>query len=914
MSEQKRKHMLPVIPYPHKTNKDHAAVIFVSRYALLVTCLLITVAAFGQGMNSVRPAPVKFIVTDTLSKNNGTDTLSRNSFAEGDYDAAPITLVVEGIGSIEIQAYMYKDQVFLPVQDVFNFLLIKNTAAADYQSISGFFIEPKAIYRIDKRNNKISYSEKIFTLNSEDLVMIGNTIFLRSDYYGQIFGLNCRFDMYNLSVSITTKIQLPAMRDKQLDMMHRNLKTLTGEQKADTSIGRHFTFFNIGAADWSIQLAQATHEKPLNWFNLGIGAVLAGGELNLSLNYRNNEPLSLKQQFYKWRYVNNSFAALRQVTVGKLIVPATATLYGPVIGAQFTNTPTAYRRSFGNYIISNKTEPGWMVELYINDVLINFTTADGSGFYMFDVPMVYGNSAVKLKFYGPWGEAHTSEKLLSIPFNFVPLHQFEYTVTAGVVEDRFNSKFGRANFNYGLSRRITVGGGIEYLSGSTRGKTMPYVHAAWRAGERLLVSGEYAYGVRSKWLLNYRLRNNLQFDLSYTRYNKTQTQVLINYLDEKRLMVSLPLRHKKLTGFTRLTVSQYTFAAGSYKNSNMGKAYTTAEWLVALVKPGVGVNLTTYAVFNDSRSPLVYSNVSLNFRLPAGIRFTPQVQYEYRQHKISSVKAEAEKNIFNRCYLNLAYERVNIIKPVHAVTLSFRYDLNFAQTYFSVRKSSTGTAATQSARGSILFDAKTNYAAANNQNNVGRGGIVIVPYLDLNVNGRKDAGEPKATGLNLRINGGQVLYNKKDTIIRITSLEAYMNYFIEFDISGMSNIAWQLKKQTMQVTVQPNEFKLIEVPVVVYAEVSGNVYLNGPAGKKGQGRMIVHIYNSNGVLAGRTVTEPDGYFSFMGLAPGNYIAQIDPLQLEKLQLVSTATSFTVNYNPDGDYITGINFTLFPVKK
>jgi len=108
------------------------------------------------------------------------------------------------------------------------------------------------------------------------------------------------------------------------------------------------------------------------------------------------------------------------------------------------------------------------------------------------------------------------------------------------------------------------------------------------------------------------------------------------------MVLSLPLRRKKLTGFTRLTVSQYTFAGGSYKSSNIGKAYTTAEWLVALVKPGVGVNLTTYAVFNDSRSPLVYSNVSFNFRLPAGIRFTPQVQYEYRQHKISNKRQKTD--------------------------------------------------------------------------------------------------------------------------------------------------------------------------------------------------------------------------------------------------------------------------------
>ena len=89
---------------------------------------------------------------------------------------------------------------------------------------------------------------------------------------------------------------------------------------------------------------------------------------------------------------------LRQVMAGKIATRATSSIYNPVVGVQFTNTPTTFRRSFGSYTLSDKTEPGWIVELYVNNVLVDYVKADASGFFTFEVPLVYGNSLVMLKY------------------------------------------------------------------------------------------------------------------------------------------------------------------------------------------------------------------------------------------------------------------------------------------------------------------------------------------------------------------------------------------------------------------------------------------------------------------------------------------------------------------------------------
>jgi len=863
-----------------------------------------TLGGYSQPSYSDSEEAMQYDPADTISVYNGPDD---------DYEEILITLNVQRIGSLEIPAIVHGQEVYLSIKELFDFLKIRNVPSGEFDSIAGFFINSKANYLIDKTNNKIFYQDRVITLKTSDLIHTTTALYMKAHYFGQVFGLECIFDFRSLSITLNSKTELPAIREMQLELMRRNMSQLRSERKADTIVRRNFSLFHLGMADWSATSTQESKGRTNTRANLGIGAIIAGGEANLSLNYNSDERLNIGQQFYQWRYVDNDHSALRQVTAGKIFAHSTSSIYAPVIGVQFTNTPTTYRRSFGTYTLSNTTEPGWMVELYVNNILVNYTKADASGFYTFEVPMVYGNSVVKLRFYGPWGEERSSEKFISIPFNFIPLHEFEYALTGGIVADEQKSKYSRLNFNYGLSRRMTVGGGVEYLSSVLSGKFMPFINASVRLSPRLLISAEHAYAVRSKIVFSYRLPSNLQVDMNYTRYDKDQTAVKFNYLEEKKIAISMPLTGKKFTAFTRFTLNQFTLLNNQLIDPKTTRKYTSAEFLLSAVISGISSNLTTYAILSNPGNPLVYSNLSMTFRLPAGIRFTPQAQFEYRQKNFSMIKAEVEKNLFNRGFLNISYEKAVANNNVSLITIGLRYNFSFAQTFFSASRSNKTVVTTQSARGSLMYDGKTKYLGLNNQNSVGRGGVIVAPYLDLNCNGRRDTGEPKAFGLNLRINGGRVERNR-DTTIRITALEAYTSYLIELDKNNFDNVAWQIKKQTMSVTIESNNFKLIEIAVAVVGEASGTVFINDTNGKKGIGRVFVNFYNSDAVLVGRTLTEDDGYFSFTELAPGKYTAKIDSIQLQKLHMVSSPELlFSIRSNKDGDVIDGLQFFLQPAQ-
>ncbi|MRR19481.1 hypothetical protein EG827_04745 [bacterium] len=817
------------------------------------------------------------------------------------YDEISVYVRLPYIGVGEIDALIRDEEVYLPVTGLFDFLKIKNIPSDDLELITGFFINPEATYTVDRPGNRIIYEGRTWELGEGDLVRSETNLYLKAPWYGRIFGLECRFGFRDLTVNIETKQELPGVREMKLEEMRANMTRLRGEVQVDTTVGRSYPGFRFGMADWSVYATEQEGGSSQARLNLSLGSVIAGGEANVSLNYVTGDQFSEKQQYYLWRHVDNDRTLLRQFMAGKITSHATASIYDPVVGIQLTNTPTTFRRSFGTYTLTDRTEPGWTVELYVNNVLVDYVKADASGFFTFEVPLVYGNTMVKLKFYGPWGEERTREQSLSIPYNFIPQGDLEYMVSAGVVEDSLWSRFSRASVNYGATRFLTVGAGAEYLSSVSSDPFMPFVSASVRLPGNVLVSGEYTYGVRARGTLAYRLPSNIQLDLDYIRYDKDQKAISYNYLEERRASLSIPVSIKKFAAYSRLSYYQIVLPATNY---------STAEWLIAGSVLGVNTNLTTYGVFAGESDPGVYSTLSLGIRLPREILIMPQAQYSYTDGGFMTAKVGFEKRIFQKGYVNLSFEQ-NFMHDITMGEIGMRYDFSFAQAGASARQTNGDATFVQYARGSLISDRPTRWLKGDNRTNVGRGGISIIAFMDLNANGRRDAGEPRAPGLIVRSSSGRLERNEKDTTIHITGLEPYVKYFIEIDENSFDNISWRIGKKSYAVIADPNMLKLIEVPVYVRGEATGTVMIEENGVSRGLGRVIVNFYNSSDNVSGRALTEEDGYFSYFGLAPGVYTVGVDTAQLRRLKMISEpeSLSFSIMSNLEGDYIDGLDFTL-----
>lgn len=826
--------------------------------------------------------------------------------SEPEYDEIPVFLSVPRIGGTEVSALLKGETIYLSITDLFNFLKIKNSSTSGFDKISGYFINQDDPYEIDRINNTILYKKKVYKLNSGDLMRTETNLYLKINYFGEIFGLECIFNFRSLTVTLNTKIDLPVIREMRQEQLRKSIRQLKGEVEVDTTLKQRFTLFNFGNLDWTAASTQSSDEAVNYRFTSNIGAVVAGGETSLQINYFNNSPFRLKDQYYQWRYANNDLKLFKQATIGKIYSNSLSTLTSSVIGGQITNTPTTYRRSFGTYTLSDVTEPDWMVELYVNNILVDYKRADASGFFTFEIPLIYGSTNVKLQFYGPWGEEKSKEKRIEIPFNFLPAGRFEYRLSGGMVDDSLNRVYSRANFDYGVSRFLTVGAGVEYLTPlDSEASYIPFAKASLKIGPNLLLSGEYNYGVNFNTIVNWKFKNDIQFELNYKKYDKGQRVVSTSYTEERKFTASIPIRFKKIYLYTRLGLNQYLLQTSKY---------STAELLFSGSLFGINTNLTTNAQYNEGGDPNVFSSLALSLRLPGSFMLTPQAQYNYNSGKLTTARIGLEKKLFKKGYFNFAYQR-NVIDKYNNFELGFRYDFSFAQAGVIAQRTGKKTTVTESANGSILIDSKTKYIGTSGRSTAGTGGLVIYSFMDINCNGKRDEGEPKAYGLQVHINGGRMEKNDKDTTIRIFELEPYADHILTFDGSAFDNIAWQMKITNLKVTVTPNLFRKIEVPIYVLGEISGYVYMQSGERRKGQGRILVNIYNEDGVLVKSTMSESDGYFSYLGLKPGNYIAGIDPSQMTKLEMVaSPEIKFSIKPNIDGDVIDTFEFIVKKIKE
>jgi outer membrane protein OmpA-like peptidoglycan-associated protein len=839
-----------------------------------------------------------------------------HAFAQKDEDAAgdeiTILLEVKGIGSTEIPAIIRDNDVYLPVNIIFDFLKIKNAPSVSNDSLGGFYVNQQDIYLVDKVHNRITFKDTITDIKPGDLLKEENSLYLKLNYFKSVFGLDGAFNFRRLAVTLSSAIELPAIREAKQELMRRNMSRLRGDVKADTAVKRPYPAFNLNSADWAVMSTQQSLGVNETRFNLGLGAVLAGGEADASLNYYTKSPVDEKQQYYQWRYVTTNNPVITQVVAGKIFTSSISTLYAPVVGVQVTNAPTTYRKSYGTYTLSNTTDPNWIVELYVNGVLIDYKKTDISGFYTFEVPLIYGYSVIKLRFYGPYGEERTTQQYINIPFNFIPIHEFEYTASGGIVEDGLNSIFSRGGLNYGLSNRVTVGGGMEYLSSVTSGNTMPFLTTSIKLAPRLLLSGEYDYRVRDKVDLSYRLPTSMQIDLDYTKYTPGQTAIYFNYLEERKATFSMPIHTNWLSLFSRFTLDQIVVPNASYTN---------VEWTFAGTIRRVGLNLSNYASFVHAGSPYLYGLFSATFNLPAKIIFTAQLQYDYKLNQPVFMKYSFEKRLLRNGFFNASYQEFfnnngieNVSGNYRNVLVGLRYDFSFARVSTSVlADNNNGYSRVESASGSLIYDHKTGYVNANNRTNVGKGEIALEPFLDINCNGIRDPGEPRVAGLKIQMNGGRIQYDDKDTIIRILDLEPYVRYYADLNTNTFDNIAWQIKNHLISIAVSPNAFTRVQIPVAVVGEVSGTVSVNekNGIGQRGERQIMVDIFDTSRHLAAQTMTESDGFFSYIGLPPGNYNLGIDSVQLHKLHLKPNRGLIPIHIaqSKDGDVADGLEFTL-----
>lgn len=817
------------------------------------------------------------------------------------YDEIFVYLSVENLGYYEIDAIYAEDRLYLPVLDLFNKLKVYTEASPQLDTIQGYVGDLSATYLLDFNNARYFFREKSRDGNPSDFLNTYGDVFIDVAIFDELFGFHFKLDFRSLTVFLTTDAELPVVKMLRIQKMRENLRTLEGETPVDSVITRKFHLAKGAVADWNITARQGTRAAPSYQFQTAIGAELLGGELVVRGNYATQRAFDWKQQTARWRFVNDSSKVIRQINAGFIGVPLNSQVTTPLVGMGISNTPVGFRKSYGKIMVQRTTQPNWEVEVFINNVLVGFATADANGDFQMEVPLMYGNNALQIRYYGPYGEEEIEEQVINIPFVFVPKQSLEYQLFSGVALDTVAYRFAYGRVAYGLNKRATINAGYEYFERNVISREMPFVGVSFVLHEQLLFNINSVPNASHSASMMFRTRGGQFFQAESRIFEDGQDAELITSRQEHTASFNTPVMIGKTRINTRGRYRQMRLTSQVNHFADVHISSFIGRFNIALSGGGL-----------IQKDPSFFGGLNTAVQLPRKWSLQAGVQGVLNTGQISSVLSQIQKRFSRRVVASL-----NIASPLNlretTVGLNVFVDLGRVTASAGGNYNNGNWQGVQTLSGSALLSSGPKPLQSNSRSTMGRGAVDIMVYVDVNHNNVHDESEPLVKGMDVSMNRGIQSMLDNDSITRYVALQPYTRHLITVSDAGLPNIAWRLPYQLIGVSVDLNSVKKVHIPVKPMSEIDGFVQRADSTGRmKPLGRMAVQILkaDSSETEVARVVTDRGGYYTYPELPPGEYIVRIDPEQLVYLNYSSSKpVGISIKPTIDGMFIPDVNFTL-----
>ncbi|MDD4108225.1 MAG: hypothetical protein PHH93_05860, partial [Prolixibacteraceae bacterium] len=671
---------------------------------------------------------------------------------------------------------------------------------------------------------------------------------------------------------------------------------------------RKRSLLSEGTMDYSLGFIKGYEMQNYNYSVSG-GLELLGGDFRTTVSgYHSNLADVLDLRFINWRYVPEPNGYLTEFCVGNIVT--SGMLRRHVLGMALSNEPVIPPEVQSSEILDGYTDPGSEIELYINSRMYDFTLADENGYYRFEYDLRYGSASISLHIYKPSGETVIKNSRVDMPFSLLPRGKLYYNIQGGVIDDipvmRDSGNYVfHGDVGYALFKNITARIGGDYFNKYTtpafytglsarvlnnvffdvdhspnkfsRAGTRVRYHSG--AGAKILYTMFEGNGIYNEGVA--RRRVNAGFYLPFTVFNSHNgfradcEQEEYDDFSNTRCSFSLSSRLKRLTlrtdysgqfsaqtgplcyhgGFISLAAG-YMFSHLKGIPLFLRGMYFYAEW------QGEPADLSSgNAEFRVSRS--LWSNGQLGF----------QLYYDRNNNKM---------NIQSTVCIDL--------KPFRLVN----------------RFSGSGRSGImrQKVHGSLTLDAANRKIITSNRPQTGRSGVAVIMFVDANSNGCFDEGELIVPSRAIHLDQSANYELGKDGVLRINNLTGYRKYNAEIIREYMPDPLLAPKTMRFSFITDPNRFKQIEVPLYRTGVLEGKVTVCDGKDSYGQGGIRLIIKGMNNMFEKTIRTFSDGTFYCMGIMPGHYTLEADPVQCDLLNAESVPGihEFEVKAVAGGDFV------------
>ncbi len=313
------------------------------------------------------------------------------------------------------------NRYYMPVRQLGEVLGINVDISNDNKLVEGWTISQDRDYTIDVLNNSVSYKGKSAKLPSDAILgqeFADDDLYVQLEVLTQIWPLTLDVDLSALILRITPDEKLPYQLFLDRKKRQERLSQRNAEKEDDNIVfpfvAKPYSLFGMPSfgVDASVGYNARSDQMQYRANLFGVQDLLyASADYSAILSYQDGDltpPENIRLRFRRQNIHEGALPlGLEDTQWGDVNIRNRELISSSLSGRGFvfSTKRNDFQTEFDTVVIDGVAIPGYEVELYRNDQLIDFGVVDDTGVYRFeDVSIGFGNNRVRVVLYGPQGE------------------------------------------------------------------------------------------------------------------------------------------------------------------------------------------------------------------------------------------------------------------------------------------------------------------------------------------------------------------------------------------------------------------------------------------------------------------------------------------------------------------------------
>ncbi|MDB5791888.1 MAG: hypothetical protein JWQ80_1912 [Massilia sp.] len=828
---------------------------------------------------------------------------------------ASMVLLEVRLGSLvlseAVTAYGLGRDVYLPLGEMARLLTLAIRVTPEEGRATGYILSEQRNFSLDVAGRAVDIGGRREALDPAQVRLEPDEIYVASHLLARWLPVDLDLDMSSLALKVRPREQLPL----QARLKRSERTRLPGMPGGDRDPGyprlaTPYRLADVPFIDQTLGFAfdqrGASRTTEASW-SAYLTTDLLGMEAALYASRNRHQPspalrLTLGRHDPDARLLGPLGA--RSALFGSVPVPGVANISASSPtgdGIALSNRPLDQPTSFDRHTLQGDLPPGWDVELYYNEALVDVQQSGPDGKYSFaDQPLAYGPNEFRLVFHGPLGQSRVERRSFLLEQSALPRGAWFYDVAAH--QGRDGRQRALAQFEWGAGEHLNLSAGWQRLPlfDATRSYANLGLRSYWRnviliadavqaddGGKLARLGLKTRVGKVALAASRARLDGFASEFFTPTRdpvrtRDELRAEGVLAFGDASFFPLSLQLRRDVLASGAEQREVQARLSA--YRN---GTALSNA--------------LRWQALGGARRAD---GALQVSRRL-AGIGLGGQLQYTLAPEALlGSAAVSADWTLARGYLLNLGLTRLFQDRELRATgSLNKRvgsFGLGVNGFYSSRRDFGVGVQLFMA----MGLEPRSRRLLTEAQPLAGMGAASVRVFLDKNLNGAMDAGEEAIKGAGLSVNGANHgVRTDADGLAWLARLPASRHIDIGLDPDTLEDPQWQPRAKGVRIVPRPGKVSQVEFAVSLTGEVDGTTYLFSKGTRRPVGNLQLELVDAAHKVVASMTSAADGYYVLTGIFPGDYLLRIAPGQLKRLGLQETGMH-SITIGPDGTVLNG----------